>query len=432
MLLGTYQSPNAPSDAEFNYNKYIIKLPKDGQKCMKGEKQGYLCWYYSLKFDGIKAKERMKFWWNKDKGSMLKSYLIEKPKILFIGIFYDIPVLKVNIKLLQIIRMFELIIFLMSCIIIFLARKYISETLFILFQLLFQVAIYCYTFAYSRYAISLCFYRYIIIGIGLSILYEYFKHDSDKKICKGCNDDKMNKKDLKTLVIIPAYNESQNITSTVNDLNKSIKKSKYKIDYVIINDGSIDNTRDICLKNNFNLIDLPFNLGIGGAVQTGYKYAFYNNYDIAIQFDADGQHDPKYIDSLIKEIEKGNNLVIGSRFVGDLSIFKSSIMRRAGIKILSSLIYVLTRKKIYDITSGFRACDRNIIEMFVKNYPTEYPEPETNAKIIKLNYSFTEIPVKMYERKAGSSSIKPIKSIYYMFSVSLAIVISILFKEGKK
>ena len=211
---------------------------------------------------------------------------------------------------------------------------------------------------------------------------------------------------MKTLIIIPAYNEELNIEKTVNKIKKYNNCSKNTIDYIIINDGSTDNTKEICDKNKFNVINLIHNLGIGGAVQTGYKYALENNYDIAIQFDGDGQHDEKYIDSLIKEIENGADFVIGSRFIENLSQFKSSSTRRIGIKILSILIKICTGKKIYDPTSGFRA---------------------SNKKVIKK-----EIPVEMHEREFGESSIKPLKSIYYMFSVCLSIVVTSINKGGLK
>lgn len=230
---------------------------------------------------------------------------------------------------------------------------------------------------------------------------------------------------MKVLVIIPAYNEEKNIIKTVESL-KTVKLKNHTLDYVVINDGSCDNTKKVCIENNFNLIDLPFNLGIGGAVQTGYKYAYYNNYDIAIQFDGDGQHDASYITSLIEEIENGNDIVIGSRFISDLSTFKSTRIRRVGINFLSWLIKKVTGKKIYDPTSGFRAVNKKIIHLFADNYPSDYPEPDTIVTIIKKDFKVSEIPVKMHERANGQSSISLMKSVYYMIKVSLAIIISSL------
>ena len=236
---------------------------------------------------------------------------------------------------------------------------------------------------------------------------------------------------MHVLIIIPAYNEELNIEKTVNKIIGINKKSKNQIDYIIINDGSKDNTKQICQVNNFNVINLIHNLGIGGAVQTGYKYALNNNYDIAIQFDGDGQHDENYIDKLIDEIKKGNDLVIGSRFIEDLSKFKSSNMRQFGIKMISFLIRICTGKKIYDTTSGFRAVNKKVIKIFANNYPIEYPEPESTTLLIKKGYNIKEIPVEMNEREFGTSSIKPLKSIYYMFSVFIAIIITCISKEEK-
>ena len=178
---------------------------------------------------------------------------------------------------------------------------------------------------------------------------------------------------MKTLVIVPAYNEENNIVNTINNLKKSIKN----IDYVVINDGSTDNTKNVCIKNNINFIDLSINIGIGGAVQTGYKYAKKHNYDIAIQFDGDNQHNPKYINDLIKEIEDGNDLAIGSRYIKNIDTFKSTYVRRIGINFLSFLIKIVTGKKIYDVTSGFRACNKRLISFFADNYSIDYPEPDS-------------------------------------------------------
>ncbi len=232
---------------------------------------------------------------------------------------------------------------------------------------------------------------------------------------------------MRVLVIIPAYNEEKSILSTVKSL-KDAKVKGHTLDYVVINDGSKDNTKQVCLDNHLNFINLPINLGIGGAVQTGYKYAYYNNYDIAIQFDGDGQHDASYISSLINEIEQGNDIVIGSRFISKLSEFRSTGIRRIGINFLSFLIKLCTGKRIYDPTSGFRACNTKIIKEFVNDYPIDYPEPDTIVSIIKKGYKVSEIPVKMKERTSGVSSLNTniFKPLYYMIKVSMAIIITSL------
>lgn len=225
---------------------------------------------------------------------------------------------------------------------------------------------------------------------------------------------------MKTLIIIPAYNEEKSILKTIN----SLENVKHQIDYIIINDGSTDQTKEVCISNNLNFLDLPNNLGIGGAVQTGYKYALIHNYDISIQFDGDGQHDASYIDSLIEEIEKGADMAIGSRYIKELSEFKSTFLRRLGKNFLSFMIKLVTKEKIYDPTSGFRATNKKIIKIFADHYPTDYPEPDTIVEILKKGYKIKEIPVKMNARLSGKSSINAFKSIYYMIKVSASIILT--------
>lgn len=229
---------------------------------------------------------------------------------------------------------------------------------------------------------------------------------------------------MKTLVIIPAYNEEGAIVETIHNLEKKCPE----VDYVIINDCSKDKTLEICRKNNFNVISLPVNLGIGGAVQTGYRYAYENDYDIAIQMDADGQHDPKYIPKLVSKIEEGNDFVIGSRFL-EKQGFQSTFIRRMGINLYAGIIKVFTKKKITDTTSGYRAAGKKIIAMFARSYPVDYPEPETNAYIARNNFKIVEIPMQMKQRDSGASSITPIKSIYYAVKVGLAVLLACIFKN---
>lgn len=232
---------------------------------------------------------------------------------------------------------------------------------------------------------------------------------------------------MKTLIIIPAYNEEKNIKNTVEKIKEL---NNLDIDYVVINDGSKDTTLDILKENNFKYVDLPSNLGIGGAVQTGYKYAFKENYDVAIQFDGDGQHNAEFIPEMIKCIENGQDFVIGSRFLEKKGKFKSTKIRRIGIKFLGCLIKICTGRKITDPTSGFRACNRDIIKIFNNEYPSDYPEPDTIVRLIKMNrFNIKEIPVIMNEREGGKSSINALKSIYYMIKVSLSIIISSFIKE---
>lgn len=223
---------------------------------------------------------------------------------------------------------------------------------------------------------------------------------------------------MKKLIIIPAYNESENIENTVRDI---LEKAP-DFDYVIINDCSTDNTREICEANGFNIVNLPINLGIGGAVQTGYKYAFKYGYDIAVQVDGDGQHDPAFLKKMANTlIEEDADMLIGSRFL-EKEGFQSSKIRRAGISYFTWLIKLLTKKKITDPTSGLRMINRRLIENFAESYPRDYPEPESVVRVLKLKRKVVEIPVVMRERQGGSSSIRFFNSIYYMIKVTIAIL----------
>lgn len=238
------------------------------------------------------------------------------------------------------------------------------------------------------------------------------------------------KNNVKILLIIPAYNEEGNVLNTYNNVIAYNKKYKTNYDVIVINDGSKDNTSKICHENNIPIIDLFQNLGIGGAVQTGYKFAYENNYDIAIQFDGDGQHDVSYIKNIVEPITKKRaNMVIGSRFVDKTSSeFKSSFARRIGISLISSVIKFKTKKKIYDTTSGFRAADKSVIKLFSANYPTEYPEPISTISVLQNGLEVAEVPVSMNERENGQSSISSWKKAYYMINVILSIL---LMKRGK-
>lgn len=222
----------------------------------------------------------------------------------------------------------------------------------------------------------------------------------------------------KVIVIIPAYNERESIVSTVN----SVAAAGY--DYVVINDGSTDDTLDICRAHNLNVLDLPQNLGIGGAVQAGHKYAKQFGYDIDVQVDGDGQHDPSFIPKLVDGILSGSDLVIGSRFVEQTDGFQSSFMRRVGINWLSGVINLVTHHRITDPTSGFRACNSKAIDLFCKRYPADYPEPDSIVSALSHGLNVSETSVVMKERQGGSSSISGFSSIYYMIKVTLAILIS--------
>lgn len=224
---------------------------------------------------------------------------------------------------------------------------------------------------------------------------------------------------IKKLVIIPAYNEAASIVETVND----IRKNASEFDYVVINDCSKDDTLKICKDNDIKVLDLPINLGIGGAVQTGYVYAYHEDYDLVVQFDGDGQHDASFLQVMAQKLlEEEADMVIGSRFI-EKEGFQSSGVRRAGIKVFSFLSGILFGKTITDATSGMRMCNRKVVELFVKDYPRDYPEPETVCRLLRKKCKVLEIPVQMKERTAGISSISIGRAIYYMIKVTVAIFI---------
>lgn len=230
---------------------------------------------------------------------------------------------------------------------------------------------------------------------------------------------------MRILAIVPAFNEELGIKHALEQFKKLDN-----VDVLVINDCSKDRTSYICKELGINVIDLPANLGIGGAVQTGYKYALLNGYDIAIQVDGDGQHNPSYIEKLIQPIIDGQaDLVIGSRYLNKEG-FQSSFIRRIGINYFSFLINLLQKKKITDPTSGFRAANKEVIELFSNRYPVDYPEPESIVFLLRNRYKIEEVPVVMNERIGGVSSINAFRSVYYMIKVSLAIVIDNLRKVG--
>lgn len=225
---------------------------------------------------------------------------------------------------------------------------------------------------------------------------------------------------MKKIVIIPAYNEEGNIVKTVED----IKKNAPEFDYIIINDCSTDNTRKICEENQYHVLNLPCNLGIGGGVQTGCLYAWENGYDIAVQFDGDGQHNAEYLVQMAEKVESEHlDMLIGSRFITNEG-FQSSGTRRIGIKYFTGLIKLMTGTTITDPTSGMRMIGRDVIEIFAKDYPKDYPEPESVVTLLKKKKNVVEMPVTMNPREAGVSSISAMKAVYYMVKVSIAIIIA--------
>ncbi len=219
---------------------------------------------------------------------------------------------------------------------------------------------------------------------------------------------------MKVLIIIPAYNEEQNIEKTVNDV-----KANTNYDYVVINDCSKDKTKEVCEKNNFNMLSLPINYGLTSGIQLGMKYAYKNNYDIAIQFDGDGQHQAKFLKDLVNEIENGNtDIAIGSRFVTEKKPFTA---RMLGSSVISFFIKIATGKTIEDTTSGMRAYDKKAINEFIRNTSLT-PEPDTLVYMLKKGLKIKEVQVEMKDREFGTSYLTPIKSMKYMVNIIFSIV----------
>ena len=224
----------------------------------------------------------------------------------------------------------------------------------------------------------------------------------------------------KVLIIIPAYNEETNIGKTIDD----IISSGIKASILVINDGSADKTAQKVLEKGVCLVSLPYNLGIGGAVQTGFRYAYKNYYDIVVQIDGDYQHDAQYLEQIIAPIDKENvDMTIGSRFLPPFSNYQSSLARRFGIRFFAGLISFLIQEKATDPTSGYRAFNQKLIKVFAEYYPHDFPEPEAILIAKRYESRIKEIPVQMRERFSGQSSIRYFKTIYYMIKVTLAILL---------
>ena len=233
---------------------------------------------------------------------------------------------------------------------------------------------------------------------------------------------------MKVLIIIPAYNEEESIERVVTRLCEQYPQ----YDYLVVNDCSRDRTPEILRARGYAHLNLPVNLGIGGAVQSGYLYATQNGYDVAVQMDGDGQHDPAYLDALLAPIEAGEaDMVIGSRFIKREG-FQTSRMRRMGAGLLRAVIRLCCGVKSTDPTSGFRATNAALTAFYANEYAQDYPEPEAIVTAARNGFRICDVPVVMEERQGGVSSINMKKSLYYMIKVSLALILCRIRTKKKK
>jgi glycosyltransferase involved in cell wall biosynthesis len=224
---------------------------------------------------------------------------------------------------------------------------------------------------------------------------------------------------LRVLIIVPAYNEERSLPALAEKLRASAPDS----DVCVIDDGSSDATAKAAAGHGFAVLPSPINLGIGGAVQTGYLWARERGYDVAVQMDADGQHDPAELETLLAPLRRREaSLVIGSRFLS-AGGFRSTALRRAGIRYLSWFLRLRCGARVSDPTSGYRAADRRAIELFARSYPSDYPEPESIAVAVRNGLRVGEVPIRMAERAHGESSITAWRTLYYLVKVSLALIL---------
>jgi glycosyltransferase involved in cell wall biosynthesis len=230
----------------------------------------------------------------------------------------------------------------------------------------------------------------------------------------------------KVLVILPAYNEEASVARVLVAVRAVLPEA----DLLVVNDCSLDKTSEAARGAGATVLDLPVNLGIGGAMQTGYRFAAGKGYDFAIQVDADGQHDPKEIPRILNPVLEGRaDIVIGSRYSSETG-YHSSLMRRIGSRLFSLSVSSIVGRRITDTTSGFRAANRKVIRFYAEQYPQDYPEVEAVVMLHRAGFSIQEVPVRMLPRLGGDSSISPLKAVYYMIKVPLAISIG-LFRSGR-
>jgi glycosyltransferase involved in cell wall biosynthesis len=227
---------------------------------------------------------------------------------------------------------------------------------------------------------------------------------------------------LKRIAIVPAFNEEQNVARVVDEL----RAFDPGLDVVVISDGSVDRTAEVAAEHGAHVVRLPFNLGIGGAVQTGFQFAHANGYELVVRCDGDGQHIPAELQKVLAPVLAGEaDIAVGSRFAEGEEGYKSSATRRIGIRLLALVVSAIARQRVTDTTSGFQALNRKAVDLFAADYPHDYPEVEGMVMSIKHRLRLVEVPVQMREREHGESSITALRSIYYMIKVLVALFIGL-------
>jgi glycosyltransferase involved in cell wall biosynthesis len=226
--------------------------------------------------------------------------------------------------------------------------------------------------------------------------------------------------EVRRIAIVPAFNEEGAVGRVID----GILAYDQGLEIVVVDDGSSDRTADVARARGAHVLRLPFNLGIGGAVQTGFRYAFENGFDLAVRLDGDGQHDPQQLDAVVAPVLRGDvDIAVGSRYLSESEGYQSSAPRRIGIRILAKTVSLLTRQRITDPTSGFQALNRKAITLFAADYPHDYPEVEALVLVVRHRLRLCEVPVAMRPRTTGQSSIRAASSVYYMVKVLLALFV---------
>ena len=227
---------------------------------------------------------------------------------------------------------------------------------------------------------------------------------------------------MRRVALVPAFNEEANVGRVIDE----IRASDPSLDVVVVDDGSYDRTAEVAHAHGATVVRLPFNLGIGGAVQTGFRFAFEHGYDLAVRIDGDGQHDPSQLDRILAPVVADEaDIAVGSRFAGDRDGYRSSRSRRVGIRLLAWVVSRIVGRRVTDTTSGFQALNRRAIELFAHDYPHDYPEVEATIMVSRHRLRSVEVPVSMRERVGGRSSITALRSVYYMVKVLLAIFVGL-------